>query len=360
MKKLLIASYNMNLGGIEKACIELLKNFDYTNYEVTLLLQEKKGVLLNQIPKDVKIKEYRISKSKNVIFRKIANRFKLWFYILKNYHYYDMAICYATYDIPSSILTRYIANRSVLWVHSNYVQAYQDEKQIRSFFDKRKISKFHDIVFVSKEARSDLIPYYPSIVNCSRVINNFVNFSEIEQLSKTSIPIEKLKTTLLFVGRLEETSKGLSRLLTVMKDFQNEQKKIDLWIVGDGPSRTVYESFIKSEKIKNVVFMGMQKNPYPYMKQADLFVLPSNYEGFPVVCLEALSLKLKIVTTIDVSTDDFHLSDYVWICERTSASLKQTIEIALKERPKKKFDGFKLNDMTKHKISELLGEKDEI
>ena len=85
-----------------------------------------------------------------------------------------------------------------------------------------------------------------------------------------------------------------------------KDKKIDVgfWIIGDGPDLELYIDLKEKYKLDNVIFYGKQKNPYPYIKNADYLILTSSYEGFPVVYNEAIALQKPILTTIDVS-DDF-------------------------------------------------------
>ena len=85
-KKVLFALYNLDIGGIEKAMANLLKNFDYDKYDVTILLQEKKGIFLNQLPDEAHVKEYTISNIGFKPLRKIINRLKIIMYCLLNYH----------------------------------------------------------------------------------------------------------------------------------------------------------------------------------------------------------------------------------------------------------------------------------
>ena len=75
-KKLLFTAYSLGLGGIEKALVNLLNRLDYKKYDVTLILEKKEGIFLEQIPKEVKVLEYKISDNKIVILRKIYNRLK--------------------------------------------------------------------------------------------------------------------------------------------------------------------------------------------------------------------------------------------------------------------------------------------
>ena len=72
-KKVILFMTTMYTGGIENALIELLNKLDYEKYDVTLFLENKKGELLSKINKNVKIYNYNLSYSKNVIYRKIVN-----------------------------------------------------------------------------------------------------------------------------------------------------------------------------------------------------------------------------------------------------------------------------------------------
>ena len=128
MKKIVFTAYNVDMGGIERALINLLKTIDYSKNEVTLILEKKEGIFLNEIPDAVKIVEYKISNFKFVPIRKIVNRFRLIKMILMNYNKFDFACCYATYSIPGSILTRYLSKNNAIWIHSDYFYLYNKNK----------------------------------------------------------------------------------------------------------------------------------------------------------------------------------------------------------------------------------------
>ena len=139
-KKVLLCSYNLDIGGIETSLVNLLNKIDLNKYEITLLLEKKEGIFLKSIPKDIKVIEYKTSDCKNIIFRKIINRLKLIFYILKFYKKFDFAGCYATHLGPEAIITRYASTNKALWVHSNYYYVYKkDINKRKEFFDKRKV-----------------------------------------------------------------------------------------------------------------------------------------------------------------------------------------------------------------------------
>ena len=124
MKNLLFTSYSMCFGGIEKALVNILKNINYNKYEVTLLLEKKEGIFLDEIPSNVILKEYKISDNPIVLLRKIINRLKLVFFIASNYMKYDFSASFTTSSIPMGIITRYLSKNNYLWVHNNYKDLY--------------------------------------------------------------------------------------------------------------------------------------------------------------------------------------------------------------------------------------------
>lgn len=297
-KKLLFCSYDLNIGGIETGLINLLNNMDYDKYDITLILESKSGLLLDRLNEKVHVYEYRVSTNKNVLVRKINNFLKKSVWFLFNYHKYDFSCCFATYSLPCNFLAYFGSKNNLLYVHSNYTKIY-DDINLKRFFDVRRIDKFRHVVFVSNESRSDLIKFYPNISNKSLVINNLINYEQILDLSNEKIGCKKsYKTLFVFVGRLEEKAKKLSRLIDTVKAVSDTE----LWIIGDGEDYNFYKDMIGDfDRIK---MFGAKKNPYPYIKKADYVVLSSDYEGFPVIYSEAIVLEKKIISTIDVS-DDF-------------------------------------------------------
>lgn len=297
-KRLLFCAYDLNIGGIENALINLLNNMDYSKYDITLILEKKQGVFLDKLNSNIRVEEYSVSTYKNVFFRKICNFFKKTLWLLKNYNKYDFSCCYATYSLPCNMLAYYGSKNNLFYIHSNYKYIY-DESDLRCFFDSRRIGLYKHIAFVSNEAMKDLIEFYPSIKDKSIVINNLIDYQNIIGLSKEKVEFNKeTKFLFVFVGRLEEHAKRLSKMINVVKKLPD----VSLLIVGDGPERDMYKDMIKD--CSRITMVGAKKNPYSYMNLADYVVLSSDYEGFPVVYSEAIILGKKIITTIDVS-DDF-------------------------------------------------------
>lgn len=105
---------------------------------------------------------------------------------------------------------------------------------------------------------------------------------------KEPIEWELKEKTVLYVGRLLEKHKQVSRILRVWKYIEAnvDLKDWKLQIVGDGPSRPLYEQIIKGLGLTRVSLEGYQ-NPLPYYKKSSLFVMTSAYEGFPMTLVES-------------------------------------------------------------------------
>lgn len=350
-KKLLFTAYNLEIGGIETALVNLLDNIDYDKYEVTLVLEKKEGTLLDRINKNVIVKELKVSNSKNILFRKIVNGFRKFKFKISNKNKYDFSCCYATYSYSGNKLSLLGSSNSMLYVHSNYVDLYKNnEKDIREFFDTRNIDKFKYITFVSNESQKDFLKYYGDYKDKTRVFNNFIDVDSILKLSKENINEKKPnnKKLFVFVGRLDDSSKKLGRAINLIKEIDNTV----LWIVGDGPDRKVYEREVKINKLDGrVKFFGKKDNPYPYMNLADYIILTSDYEGFPVTYLEAITLNKNIITTIPVSDDKIDISKVANIISKDKNKMvKETKEIL---KQKKKEINISIDKIQKERIKEL-------
>ena len=155
------------------------------------------------------------------------------------------------------------------------------------------------------------------------------------------------------MGRLDDSSKKLGRAIRLVKEI----KEIELWIIGDGPDREKYEKEVKRIKLENrIKFMGAKKNPYPYMKKADYIILTSDYEGFPVTYLEAITIDKPIITTIDVSDDKINIGkDYAVIISKDEKEmLKQVKEVLKEKKIPKKIDIEKLQSTRMKEFEKLF------
>lgn len=127
-----------------------------------------------------------------------------------------------------------------------------------------------------------------------QVITNPCPVEQIETMSRKEDPDLPAEPFIVNVARLVP-QKGHALLLEA---FANARIPHKLAIVGEGPLRTELEQQAQSLGIADrVIFAGQRKNPYPWMRQADLFVLASEYEGLGIVLTEALACGTPILST---------------------------------------------------------------
>ena len=234
-KKIIFFAYDLNIGGIESALVNLLDIIDYNKYDVTLILEKKEGINLNKINKNVQVEEYKLSKLKVKFFRKIVNFVKRYKWKLKNKDKYYFSCAYATYSKMGCKLAKLASKNNSLYVHSDYSYIY-DTVQFKNFFNERDISKFKNIVFVSENSKNNFLKNYPDLENKTVVINNFIDSNNIIKLSN-EVVLEKKdsKVLFVFVGRLDDSSKKLGRMLFVMKKLKENKVDSKLIVVGSGP-----------------------------------------------------------------------------------------------------------------------------
>lgn len=159
-------------------------------------------------------------------------------------------------------------------------------------------------VAISHEIQALTQSYY-HLKTTPELVYNPVDVSRYSKLEK-----KKCKNfTFVNVGRLYE-AKNQILLVKAFEKILEDQSDTDLFILGDGPLREELETYLKEHKLTQHIFMeGNVENVEQYLAEADAFVLSSNYEGLPLVILEAMASGLPIVSTDvggvkDVVTDN--------------------------------------------------------
>ena len=331
MKKILFSAYSLDVGGIETALVTLLK-YLVNDYDITLVLEKKQGVFLEDLPKEIKVITYTPSSLKFKLIRKVINFIKQLSFKLKYKNKFDFSADFATYSMPASFVARTASKNNAIWIHNNYMNFYDNDiNQYRKFFKSLKVQEFKKIVFVSNLDKKVFIAQFPELTKSTYVCNNLIDYKKIQKLADEKIPNEDLKKIFgedypninlnkiskkdaekqskkeinaetkvpifLNVGRHDEKQKKISRILDATEKLNKNGFKFKVLLVGKGTNTKDYEEIIKEKKLNNVILLGAKKNPYPYFKISDSFLLSSQFEGYPVVFVESEILGLPIITT---------------------------------------------------------------
>lgn len=153
-----------------------------------------------------------------------------------------------------------------------------------------------NVISISKSVEKVVLRKFYLRQKRSLLLYNALQFVETETELNNK---EDNKINLLFVGRLEK-AKSVHTLLYALNQLQKRKltAEFKLTIVGEGSLRKQLEELSRKLKTQHIVeFVGSQKDPAPYFSSSDIFVLPSIWEGFGIVILEAFRAKLPVVAS---------------------------------------------------------------
>lgn len=369
MKKILFAAYSLDIGGIEKALVTLINYLVKENeYDITLVLEKKEGILLNSISNKIKIIEYKPCNCKYKIIRKIKNAYNRFKFIIKHKNKYDYAISYATYSLPSSFVARTASRENALWIHSEYLSLFNgDKSKYIEFFNKLNSNSFKSLVFVSKnsmEIFKEIMKVKDNATQNIVHINNIIDYKNI--IKKSNEDIKDLNKsdcyTFLFVGRQTEEDKKLSRAIEAAKKLKDDKLKFRIILVGEGRDTNRYKDLVKKYQLDDyIIFLGEKENPYPYFNISDSLILTSEYEGFPVVYIEAAVLELPIITTNVSDSEIFVKNQYGVVTAKDIDSIYNSMKLFIEKgfKIKNKFNPDQFNKEMIGRIEKLFGRTDE-
>lgn len=372
MKDILIASFDMEVGGVERSLINMLENFDYENYKVDLMLYRHSGDFMKLLKGDFnllpEIKEYasfrksiaQLIKEGNfnlAFFRLKAKReagkydikFKpkeesvvqmqrMWQYSLKNLpsldKEYDVAISYLWphYFVADKVK----AKKKIAWIHTDYSKIHIDIEEDLKIWD-----KFNYIMAVSEECKNSFLKKYPSLKDKVKIMENIMSPTFIKAMAQE--PFEKeIKEDKCFkivsVARLSH-AKGIDNAVRALKVLHDKGlKDIHWYVVGYGGDEEMIKGIIKENGLEeSFILLGKKINPYPYMRVCDLYVQPSRYEGRAVTVTEAQVLGKAVVIT-NYSTAESQLKNGVdgHICELSVEGIADGIERLYKDESLRK------------------------
>ena len=154
--------------------------------------------------------------------------------------------------------------------------------------NKYRLEQYNKLYRIPKEK----LEYIPNAIN----LKDF-NINENRENLRRKLNFENGEILILFVGRLEK-AKGLIELINSFESLSNKYKHIKLLIAGNGSLR----DFIigKSKRNKSIIYLGHKS--FEELKKiyriSDIFVLPTHYDSFPNVILEAMAFELPIISTL--------------------------------------------------------------
>jgi glycosyltransferase involved in cell wall biosynthesis len=301
-KKLLFILPSLSYGGAERVILNFLSSIDKSKYEATLLVIKKTCDFKDELPKHIRVVSCLNPEEK------IRFGFpKVIYTILCEVSQADIVIgaseLTATYF---AYLGSFLFRKPVIgWVHTN-IQDYFDyvertEGRIRRSIH-YKVSSFiyprlDSIIAVSNGVKDNIIKALSCLPEKIKVIYNPVDIQRIRVLSKIPSIIQSDKPYIVSVGRMV-FPKGFDILIKAYAEVLKSGIEHDLVIIGDGPERNSIIELIRQLGLdKKVIITGFMENPFNLVKNADIFVMSSRFEGFGLVLCEAMALGVPVIAT---------------------------------------------------------------
>ncbi|MFC3884781.1 glycosyltransferase [Bacillus songklensis] len=327
-KNILFVMNNLTCGGAEKALISLLETIDYSMYNVDLFLFKHEGLFFSKIPKQVNLLEepfeYKyfdmsikkamvdcIKKGRvdialsrvfaGYIFKREKNRARceqrVWKYISKSLKAidkrYDAAIGFLEKNPIYFCIDKVKANKKIGFIHTDY-----DKLGMDPDIDVKYFGKLDNIITVSNECVNILKQRFPMYNKKIELMYNIVSPKIINKMALMEVDIKRNGIiTIVSVGRLHY-AKGFGMAVEACEMLIRNGYNVRWYVVGEGEEREKLEKLIKDKNLEKVfILMGLKENPYPYIKQCDIYVQTSLFEGQCLTITEAKILNKPIVST---------------------------------------------------------------
>lgn len=326
-KNILFVIDSLSSGGAEKSLISLLNLFDYDKYDVDLLLFSRNGLYMPLIPKEVNLIDtpkylsilnrsvinlIRNKQYKELFTRLMASIDTRNIYLKKKFHsaqitwrwtskiieeidkVYDVAIAYSQGMPTYYVANKVKAGKKICWVNTDYKKAGYNSR-----FDEDYYEKFEHIIAVSEHAHKTFIEEHLRMKNKVKIIYDIISPKLIRKLSNENdgFKDEYNGTKILTIGRLVYL-KGYDMAIDAALQLKKSDINYKWYVIGEGSLETELKRKVLELGLEEQFkFIGVYYNPYVFIKQCDLYVQPSRFEGFGMAVAEAKILNKPVIAT---------------------------------------------------------------
>ena len=330
MRKVLFLCNSYISGGAERAFVSLLQSLPLDQIETHIIAIKEEGLFKDQLPKDIiiqhapnelattfaSIKSRYFWKRAGIkdIYRKVSTIVKgkltsvskrlnsqqyFWSEVKtavpKNEIKYDVVISFMNGFCNYYAIDKVEAKRKYLWVHNDYNKIGYNSEYDQIFFEKAT-----GIITISEICADSLKENFPNLIDKISVIENISPTTLIRNRSKeqiTDIDTSTFDITFISVGRLNQ-QKGYDMAIEAANILNKKGVNFCWYVIGEGELlKEMKKNIVEKGLEKRFILLGTKSNPYTYIKNADIFVMTSRYEGKSIALDEAKILCKPIVST---------------------------------------------------------------
>ena len=385
MKKVLFVINTLGCAGAETARIELLRTMDKDAYEISLYILIGQGEMIDKIPENVKVlndhycRDSVLSKQgKQVMIKTVWKSFwkngrelSKFAYMVRTYSVmrkkgkiqpdkilwrlisdgsprlqetYDLAVAYLEGGSTYYVAEHVKAKKKAAFVHIDYESSGYTKAMDRNCYD-----KIDRIFTVSDEVKKHFLNFYPKYQDKVMVFHNIINQEAIIEKAEEGPGFTDTfdGIRLLTVGRLNY-QKAYDIAIDAMKRIKDAGYKARWYILGEGSERNMLEKKVKELGLEKEFLMpGAVSNPFPYYKQADIYVHATRFEGKSIAIQEAQTLGCAIVASdCNGNREQIIHGEDGLLCKLDSKSIADSIISLIDDKEKRR------------KISEAARKKD--
>ena len=339
-RRILFLIDSLVCGGAEKSLVSLLPLLDYDRYEVDLMLVCRGGIFDCYIPKEVHVIDFPMKRGLwtslctlyySLLIRLFPNRhfaelrWKALHTAIPQLHQtYDVAVAYQQGFPTYYVAEKVTARRKLAWVNADLAKAGYRERFNRRFYD-----RFDHVIAVSDQLYTMLTQTAFVRRESLVTVYDILNVDLIRRMADGQGYTDTLPDGALRIVTVARVAPPKNHLLAVETARLLRQRglKFRWYFVGDGSDRPAVEQRIGEYGLEaDVVLLGEQANPYPFMKQADIYVQTSTFEGFCLTLCEARLLhKPEVSTNFPVVYNQLRHGENGLIAEMTPESLADNI-----------------------------------
>lgn len=359
----LIVITKLYIGGFSSSLLNFLHCMEkHQNIKIALLmLENEESELEKGIPSNVNVIKLKEQEYKNWDISDIAMFYAHYRYVFIEYYYkyfkkkpipqkyirefaqiklsnrakkmcndfsfvedYDVVISWEEEFCNYVMVNHMPAKHKIGYIHPNYIEAYFSKS-----VDDGYLAKMERIITVSDSCRDTLKSVFPRYSEKIECIPNRINRQYYLNLAENeNLHLNQGELCFLTVARIVDYHKAVFRIVSLAKRLKDNGKKVRWYVIGDGPDLTEMRKRIKKAGLQNeVICLGALNNPYPYMKQADLYIQQSHYEGRPVSVDESLLLGVPALIT-NYSSAHEQIDDGItgWIVDDDETAIYKKLE----------------------------------
>lgn len=285
--------HELTMGGAERMMVNILNHFSSQGHEVHLIVFKNIGSLKTMLNEAIVVHDLEASSVKKSIPQCLLKMYQLKpDTVFTGIGHLNIALAPFI-----GLMRRFLPQTRWISRETNIVSMENKQGKYPKLFNflYRHLYQHYDVIVAqSQDMKEDLALHYPKSAKKVQVINNPINIEKVEALAQEAIEYIFNPSTinLLSVGNLHKRK----RHALLLESFSKLPQNYRLILVGSGEEEAHLKLLAQKLSLENrLSFEGQQSNPYPYMKQADLFLLTSEHEGFPNVLLEANSVGTPVV-----------------------------------------------------------------